>query len=179
MNPNEYINKCASLTASMSLNKDLLVQFCGEINETETDRIIEEYEASFKPDEKPLRKRLLIIAVEMTQNLLRHKMQGLPCSFICLRAGNTLEMISLNYIPSRLSDTLAFHIEKVNNEVGGNIRNLFRESLRNSVISDRGGAGLGFIEMRRKSNNPLMCKFHPVDESLSIFELTVTITIQS
>lgn len=179
MNPNEYLNKCASLTANMSLNKDLLVQFCGEINEAETDRIIEEFESSFKPDEKLLRKRLLIIAVEMTQNLLRHKMKGLPCSFICLRSGNTIEMISLNYIPARLSDTLAFHIDQINNEVGGSIRNLFRESLRHAVISDRGGAGLGFIEMRRKSNNPLLCKFHPVDESISIFELMVTLNIQS
>jgi hypothetical protein len=47
----------------------------------------------------------------------------------------------------------------------------YKNARLNSIISDVGGAGLGFIDMARKSGNKLEYKFYAIDSVLSFFVL--------
>lgn len=42
-------------------------------------------------------------------------------------------------------------------------------------LSEKGGAGLGFVDMARKSGNPLDFNFESIDDKLSFFSVKITI----
>jgi len=48
--------------------------------------------------------------------------------------------------------------------------------MRDGILSPQGGAGLGFIDIRRKTGNPLDYSFVKIDEETSFFIFTSTIT---
>jgi hypothetical protein len=47
--------------------------------------------------------------------------------------------------------------------------------MRETAISEKGGAGLGFIDIARKTGNPLEYHFEPIDEKNSFFLLKTSI----
>ena len=49
------------------------------------------------------------------------------------------------------------------------------EVLTNGIISNKGGAGLGFITMAMKSKNKLNFSVQEIDESLSCFSIEIKI----
>ena len=56
------------------------------------------------------------------------------------------------------------------------LRKYYREILDNNLISNKGGADLGMIDMARKSGEKLQYNFTEVNESLSFFYLTVKVS---
>ena len=52
------------------------------------------------------------------------------------------------------------------------LKKLHKEQIRNGTLSDRQGAGLGFIDIAKKTGNPLEYHFLDIDETASFFILT-------
>jgi len=46
-------------------------------------------------------------------------------------------------------------LDEINNLQTDEIRNVYRQMLSNAQFSDKGGAGLGLIEMAKKTGNKL------------------------
>ena len=59
------------------------------------------------------------------------------------------------------------------------LKQLHKEKMRETAISDKGGAGLGFIDIARKTGNPLEYHFEPIDENNSFFLLKTIISRNS
>ena len=57
-------------------------------------------------------------------------------------------------------------------------RLMYMKQLRYGAISDKGGAGLGLIEVAKKSQSKLDYNFIPANQDLSIFKLCVTIPLR-
>ena len=55
------------------------------------------------------------------------------------------------------------------------IREVYRQMLSNSEFSDKGGAGLGLIEMAKKTGNKLDYDFISLDKNYSYFILSKTV----
>jgi len=55
------------------------------------------------------------------------------------------------------------------------LKTYYLEALGSSELSAKGGAGLGMIEMARKSGNRIEYSFDPVNERMSFFSLVVKI----
>ena len=51
--------------------------------------------------------------------------------------------------------------------------------MRETAISDKGGAGLGFIDIARKTGSPLEYHFEPLDDKNSFFLLKTSISRNS
>jgi len=64
---------------------------------------------------------------------------------------------------------------QVNQLDSENLKNYYRQILRNGKFTEEGGAGLGLIEMARKSGNRLTFSFKPVNENYSYFYLHTVI----
>jgi hypothetical protein len=67
-------------------------------------------------------------------------------------------------------------LEQVNSLDQEGLKQLFKESRLNTTISEVGGAGLGFIDMARKSNNKLVYNFIEQNDTMSFFTLLSTIS---
>ena len=59
----------------------------------------------------------------------------------------------------------------------GEIRKLYREIIQNMELSSKGGAGLGFLDMARRSGQKLQFAFEPIDEQHSFFYMMTIIKV--
>jgi hypothetical protein len=52
---------------------------------------------------------------------------------------------------------------------------LFKQQIKESSLSDKGGAGLGLIDIAKKTGSKLSYQFKEINELVSFFILTSTI----
>jgi hypothetical protein len=70
-------------------------------------------------------------------------------------------------------------IDNINSLNQDELKQLHKEKMRETAISDKGGAGLGFIDIARKTGNQLEYHFEPIDEKNSFFLLKTSINRNS
>ena len=85
----------------------------------------------------------------------------------CILAGNPVDKEQMTAL-SLIINNLQFREKE-------DLRQLYKKQLENGMLSEKGGAGLGFIDMSRKTGNPLHFTFLPLEENLSFFALKITI----
>lgn len=129
----------------------------------------------------PLRK-IFFISVETLQNMLIHghkNLDGQQRSFFILTKDNTkVDMISANLISNKAVPILEKQIETINDfEDPATLKQHYMEHLENNQLSEKGGAGLGFITIAMKSGNKLKVSFEKIDENYSLFLLNSTVNI--
>jgi hypothetical protein len=81
--------------------------------------------------------------------------------------GNVLPAAGINDLKSKL--------DEINNLQTDEIRNVYRQMLSTSEFSSKGGAGLGLIEMAKKTGNKLDYDFVPIDKDYAYFILSKTV----
>jgi hypothetical protein len=55
------------------------------------------------------------------------------------------------------------------------LKDLYKEIIKNTTISDKGGAGLGFVDMARKSGEKLEFSFPEMNADYSFFCIKVSV----
>ena len=128
------------------------------------------------------RKKVFNVLVECLQNLYHHADKNEPQD---IERRSALVMISKqdgkfmirtgNYIDSVNAEDLKDKLEKINSLDKEDLRYYYQESLESSTISKKGTAGLGMIDIARKSGNKLDFKFLRDNSELSFFCLSVKI----
>ena len=124
------------------------------------------------------RKRLFMFVLESLQNVSRHsnKSQHADMSLVVysktdlgytVTTGNVLPVSSINELKVKL--------DEINNLDTNEIRNVYRQMLSTAEFSNKGGAGLGLIEMAKKTGNKLDYDFVPIDKDFAYFILSKTV----
>jgi hypothetical protein len=124
------------------------------------------------------RKRLFMFVLESLQNVSRHSDKNLYADMslvIYSKTDNGYTVTTGNVLPSANINNLKIKLDEINNLQADEIRNFYRQMLSNSEFSDKGGAGLGLIEMAKKTGNKLDYDFVPLDEEFSYFILSKTV----
>lgn len=75
---------------------------------------------------------------------------------------------------SRIPD-LEHQLREINKMDNGELKDLYQKQMREGRLSEKGGAGLGFIDIRRKTGEQLDYHFLPLSEKGSFFLLTTII----
>ena len=166
-----------------TLRKDSLsIIYLGNFNDTDTDTIISlsEYNISTKEELRKLRKKISFLIAESFQNIVRHNdfSKILPEKekspvFYTRNNGDAVYIISANSIEKSKVDSLKAMLDKVNSYDGDQLKQLYLDILNNSGFSEKGGAGLGLIEMARKSGQKLDYTFEEIDEKHVMFYLQI------
>ena len=73
-------------------------------------------------------------------------------------------------------ENLTGKINKVNDLNREELKAYYKQVLNNGEISDKGGGGLGFIDIAKKSGEKLVYNIREIDENYSFFTLTVKIS---
>ena len=66
-------------------------------------------------------------------------------------------------------------IDYINSLNRDELKAYYKEVLNNGELSEKGGGGLGLIDIAKKSRNKLQYSFREIDEDYSFFTLTVKI----
>ncbi len=132
-------------------------------------------------DKSSLQNRIYFIMVEGLQNVTRHQEKSIESNsehagiFAIQKVGERYIITTGNTIVNTKVDSLKQRLEKVNNLDREELKKLHREILSTGELSEKGGAGLGLIEMARRSGNRLIFDFEYIDLYWSYFYLQTEI----
>jgi len=124
------------------------------------------------------RKRLFMFVLESLQNVSRHSTgnQHANMSLVVFsKTANSYTVTTGNVISASERDSLKLRLDEINNLLTKDIRNVYRQMLCTAEFSDKGGAGLGLIEMAKKTGSKLDYDFIPLDNNYSYFILSKTV----
>jgi hypothetical protein len=123
-------------------------------------------------------KAILYVLVELFQNIMKHgaewhgRQEGVLC--ICKLQDQHL-LCAGNFIAQDKIPQLRQHLLQINALDKGGLQQLYKQELRNTTATTKGGAGLGLIETGRYSSGSFDFSFVTVDDHYSFFTLSTTI----
>ncbi len=155
----------------------------GNVNSDVVENILSLAETNFGDmKEKVLvRKRVYFIMVESLQNITRHQEIDADSSFdqyglfIIRRGKFGYYITSANLVKNENCAKLQERIDIINSKDSEELKMFSREVLTNGKYSTKGGAGLGLIEMARKSGNKLKYSFVPTKYGYTRFYMHIDI----
>ncbi|WP_152426330.1 SiaB family protein kinase [Cesiribacter andamanensis] len=123
-------------------------------------------------------KAILYVLVELFQNIMKHgaewhgRQEGVLC--ICKQDDHHL-LCAGNFIAQDKIPQLRQHLLQINALDKGGLQQLYKQELRNTNATLKGGAGLGLIETGRYSTGSFDFSFVTVNDHYSFFTLSTTI----
>ncbi len=157
----------------------------GDISDNLTNKILSLAEIDMEHISEPatLRKKVYFIMVESLQNITRH--QELPDKpnvdsssfFVIQRLGKDYYITSGNIVENKKIEYLKSNLNKINSLDKEHLKEYYKEILSQGEFSSKGGAGLGFIEMARKSGNKLAYDFKKINDEFSHFYFQTAVSL--
>ena len=181
----EFVQKEYEQILNECQQKDtVLVSHLGELSPSMISTLesnVEEKISSLEIAKGPLRK-IFFISVETLQNMLIHGQknnQGEQHNFFLLvKNGVKMNVVSANLIANSAVDAIEKQINVINSfDDEKALKAYYIEHLENNTMSEKGGAGLGFITIGMKSGNKLKVDFQKINDQFSLFKLTSTISL--
>lgn len=170
-----------------NMDKDHIVfAYKGEINADLLETVYSMLENHF--EEKSIstsaKKKFFQVLIESLQNVLHHQVlpasvgevTGIHSGFLIKTDKNeNYSIITGNLIKNSSISRLQEKLDEVNNLTPENLKTHYQQALAKSEFSEKGGAGLGIIEMARKSGHKLKYEFTRINNEYSFFSLTITL----
>jgi hypothetical protein len=129
-------------------------------------------------------RKIINISIEALQNLQLHSFPyqdcdytDLPPMFILTSCQSCIGITIGNLIANDERTVLQDKLNKINSLNDEEIKFLYGVIMKQTVVkfSTKGGAGLGLIDMKKKSGNPLEFGFQDIDEHVSYFNLKICV----
>jgi hypothetical protein len=170
---------------SLKNGSEVLLAYDGVLNVDTISRLETEVEGkvtALQIPKGPL-KKIFFISVEALQNMLIHggkdEMGHQHNYFILSKNHAKVEIITSNLVPNGSIERLKGDVERLNSfNDPADLKNYYMEHLEKNEISDKGGAGLGFITIAMKSGNKLGYEFDKISDKLSLFLLKSTVNLE-
>ncbi len=165
-------------------DETILVSHYGELSQSvisSLEESVEEKVVSMQVSKGPL-KKIFFISVETLQNVLIHgekNNQGEQHNFfILVKNGSAINVISANLVANSSIPALEKQISIINSfEDEKGLKSYYLEHLENNTLSEKGGAGLGFITIGMKSGNKLKVDFQKINDQFSLFILISSVSL--
>ena len=192
-NRSEYMNFVVKFH-KMMLDKKITLIYEGEVTQEITKAFTSMTEKNLDKVEEDgkIKKKVYHVMVECLQNISKHADDDAQTASDSLEEGlaktgifligndqNQYFITSGNGISNENIPALKSLIDNINSLNQDELKQLHKEKMRETAISDKGGAGLGFIDIARKTGNPLEYHFEPIDENNSFFLLKTIISRNS
>lgn len=187
----ESFNKLSFLSFLKEFEPNILLSntllfYEGEVNHEITKALSFTTEAHISSNgtARSTQKKVFNVMIEILQNIDKHSLEvhlehsniakkgailvGEDASSYFILAGNPI-----NY---NQQEKLTEIINNLNDKRKDDLRSLYKRQLETGKLSEKGGAGLGFIDMARKSGNEIKFSFYPIDDELVFFVYKIYVT---
>ncbi|MBQ9469443.1 MAG: hypothetical protein IJU72_00650 [Bacteroidales bacterium] len=164
--------------------KQEILHHYGPLSYDEIGYLLNKMMEKFNAYSLSLRKKVYTFMVESLENVYRHQ-DVMPEStnyyprFTLWMSNDTVLMsVSNTVLQSKCA-----HISKCLDRVGqldkSELKELYRDIILHGTISEKGGAGLGFVNMARVADGKLGHSFEPIAPSYSYFTIDVAISFKT
>lgn len=165
--------------------KNIMLSFKGDMSTELLTSILQVVENKLdRFGESPkVKKRIFNILVECLQNLYHHidrppeKNSDETPSVVVMVAKNVTgySILTGNFMLRDNADELRARLEEINGMSPEEIKDLYKSVLADGKMSEKGGGGLGMIDIARKSGEKLEYGFIPFGNGSSFFSLNVKV----
>lgn len=166
-------------------HNDIMLSFKGDVTAEMLTSMLQIMETKLDNIGEPnkIKKKVYNILVECLQNLYHHrdemkrpgKEDESAAIFMIGKDKESYNIITGNYIKTDRVSKLKSRIDMVNSLDKDGLKKLYKEILNDPTRSEKGGGGLGIIDIARKSGHQLNYDFMEVDSSYSFFSLYIKI----
>jgi len=172
---------------NMQVNNIIFV-YQGEVTADLVSSVLHMMENKLDGDgeDKKIKKKVFNVMVECLQNVYHHldaleevtdgEINDKRALLMIGKEESDYYVITGNYIRNDRVSVVKSKLERVNQCDKQELKTLYQEILSNEPMSDKGTAGLGMIDIARKSGQKLGFDFHYVNEKYSFFSLEAKVS---
>jgi hypothetical protein len=165
---------------------NIMLSFKGDITSELLTSILQIMESKLDnlQEEPKIKKKVYNVLVECLQNLYHHMDEvdwvgpndkARAAIFMIGRVDNAYNIITGNYIKGDNVNGLKSRLDEINKLDKEQLKEYYKQVLNNGEMSQKGGGGLGMIDIARKSGQKLNYSFLPVDDKYQFFSLNIKI----
>jgi len=156
----------------------------GEINHAILKTFTSLTEDNLRGEVSSIKKKAFAVMVECLQNISMHayncdetinKSNSGYGIFLFSNDDRKLNIVTGNLIQKKSEEDLEKRINFVNKLSKDELKKYYKRLLKESFVSDKGGAGLGFIDIVKRTQNELAFKFHNINDETSLFIMSAQI----
>ncbi len=159
---------------------DVVMVYKGDFGKDSIMPIIHIIEEKMKAENEVGPKAFFVILVELLQNVSRHNINNEMKDgiFMITDAGDGYYWTSVgNVVDSEAMNLLKERIDGLNSMDTMELKKAYKQTLREGSFSEKGGAGLGLIEIARKSSDKLIYSFDENGDGKYFFTFNVKFKI--
>ncbi len=161
-------------------NGNILLAYRDVITESTVQQLLEitEVRLAGQTGEKKVRKRVFNVLVECLQNVVNHGYEcenGCSSIVLVIKGDDAYEVRTGNMIANDAIAHLQERLEEVNGLVGTDVRSTYSDKLTNAEFSEKGGAGLGLLDIYRKSGERIGHSIKRIDNEKSFLSISVRV----
>jgi len=171
----------------MMSENELLLAYRDHITEAAVQQLLSITEVKLiqSGEEKKLRKRVFNILVECLQNIVNHAdvetiaNKDVASLLLMGKHEDDFFIITGNKILNSKVSLLKNKIAEINAMNHNDMREIYSSKLGESTYSEKGGAGLGLLDIYKRSGSKLEYNIDHVDEEISFLSLHITVAPDS
>jgi hypothetical protein len=159
----------------------LILAYEGEFTQEITKSILAMVERNMDStgEDSSIKRKVFNVMVESLQNIVKHADNNQEAShsavFMVGKQKEKYTIISGNPMNNETIPIVQDKIDAVNKLDKDGLKAYYKEIIKNTKISEKGGAGLGFVDMARKSGQKLEVDFQDLGTGQSFFALKASI----
>lgn len=184
MNLNVSFIKSVLTVYDEMANNGISIVYLGEFNHQITKMFTSMAEDDMDRNDEELStiRKVYSVMVETLQNMSKHsdeiadKFNVGKGLFLIGKKKDIYYVLTSNKVANSKRQDLESAIIQVNNATRDELKNMYKKQITEGRLSDKGGAGLGLIEIAKRTRNRLDYQFLPMDEESSLFILKVEIS---
>jgi hypothetical protein len=172
------------------LKQSLLLVYEGEFSQEITKAVLAMAERNMDSfgEQRKVKTKVFNVMVEDLQNIFKHSQSYQEeiygknnAIFSLAKTDDYYFVLSGNPLFTSEVEALKGRLEEINLLDAAGLKEEYRRIMKSKKgvgkdgLSDKGGAGLGFIDMARKSGNKIRFDFEKINDELSFFSLRMTI----
>ncbi len=167
------------------ISQKLILVYEGDFTQETTKSILTMAERNLDSsgEEANIKRKVFNVMVEALQNIVKHSdelvdgvMKSHAAIFLIGREENRYSVMSGNAVRKANISKLKEKLEKINSLDKEGLKELYKAIIKNTTISEKGGAGLGFVDMARKSGTKLEYEFPEMSTDYAFFCLKVNVS---
>jgi len=159
------------------VDNSLILVYEGEFTQEITKSVLSmaERNLDYMEEESSTKKKVFNVMVECLQNICKHTdkvaddklwnsaifMIAKDSEYYSIVSGNAIENTAISFLEEKL--------EQINSLDREGLKHLYKDMLVKAQLSEKGGAGLGFVDIARKSGQKLEYYFDPINDQSSFF----------
>ncbi|MGQ9619659.1 MAG: SiaB family protein kinase [Bacteroidales bacterium] len=168
-------------------NGEVILYYKGNIDSEVINHVLDTVEDKLVQvnEQAKLRKKVYNVLVESLQNLYHH-VDKVPSDYedqsaekfgllLVKKIDNGYKIITGNFIRRENIEKLEEKIKRINRLTQEEIKELYKFILNHQRITNKGGGGLGLVDIARKTGNKLDYFFKDYDREHSFFYLNILV----